>query len=58
MAAFEEGVNYPVIPEMNAYWGPMETAMRSVFDEGVDPRTALQNAYESIINAVAEMRDQ
>ncbi|MHB1294874.1 MAG: sugar ABC transporter substrate-binding protein [Anaerolineae bacterium] len=48
VAAFEEGVPFPVNPEMSFYWESMDTALQSVFDEGADPATALQTAQESI----------
>ena len=40
VAAFEGGTAFPVIPEMGAYWGPMDTALKSVFDESGDPTFA------------------
>ncbi len=55
VAAFEGGTAFPVIPEMGAYWGPMDTALKSVFDEGADPAAALQTAFDSITAAIAEM---
>jgi arabinogalactan oligomer/maltooligosaccharide transport system substrate-binding protein len=56
MVALEGGVNFPVIPEMNAYWGPMETAMRSVFDQDVNPADALAQAADIINTEVAKIR--
>ena len=56
MEAFAAGAVFPVIPEMGAYWGPMDTALQSVFDEGTDPAEALQQAYDSITAAVEEIR--
>jgi maltose-binding protein MalE len=58
VTAFEEGVAFPVIPEMGAYWGPMDTALKSVFDEGTDPAFALAQAENSINAAVAEIRGE
>ena len=55
MEAFKGGVAFPVIPEMGAYWGPMDTALKQVFDEGADPATALQTAYDSIVAAIEDM---
>jgi len=43
---------------MNAYWAPMETAQKSVFDEGADPAGALARAEESIRAAIADIRGQ
>jgi maltose-binding protein MalE len=54
--AFAGGAAFPVIPEMGAYWGPMDTALKSVFDEGADPAEVLQAAYDSITAAIAEIR--
>jgi maltose-binding protein MalE len=56
MEAFSAGAVFPVIPEMGAYWGPMDTALQSVFDEGMDPAEALQTAYDSVVAAIAEIR--
>jgi len=57
-AAFAAGAAFPVIPEMGAYWGPMDTALQSVFDEGADPAAALSQAYNSITDAIAEIRGE
>jgi arabinogalactan oligomer/maltooligosaccharide transport system substrate-binding protein len=56
--AFEGGAVFPVIPEMGAYWGPGDTLLKSVVDEGADPATALQAAYDAIVAAIAEIRGQ
>jgi maltose-binding protein MalE len=56
--AFKAGTAFPVIPEMGSYWGPMDTALKSVFDEGADPATALQTAYDTIKKAVDELHGQ
>lgn len=56
VAAFGGGVAFPVIPEMGAYWGPMDTALQTVFDEDTDPAAALASAEESINAAIAEIR--
>lgn len=58
VAAFEGGVAFPVIPEMGAYWGPMDTALKSAFDEGTEPASALQKAFNDVSAKVAEMRGQ
>ncbi|MGD8752214.1 MAG: extracellular solute-binding protein [Anaerolineales bacterium] len=58
VVAFEGGVAFPVIPEMGAYWGPMETAIRSVVDEGADPAETLQTAFDAIVPAIAEIRGE
>ncbi|MBC8264913.1 MAG: extracellular solute-binding protein [Anaerolineales bacterium] len=56
--AFAGGTAFPVIPEMGAYWGPMDTALRSVFDEGADPAAVLQQAYNTVVAAVADIRGE
>lgn len=56
--AFELGTAFPVIPEMGAYWGPMDTALKSVFDEGADPAAVLQTAFDSITAGIKEIRGQ
>jgi maltose-binding protein MalE len=53
--ALSGGTAFPVIPEMDAYWRPMETALQSVFDEQADPAGALQVAYDQITVAIEEM---
>jgi maltose-binding protein MalE len=54
--AFEGGTAFPVIPEMGAYWGPMDNALLSVLNEGTDPAEALQEAYDAIVAAIEEIR--
>jgi arabinogalactan oligomer/maltooligosaccharide transport system substrate-binding protein len=56
--AFEGGVPFPVIPEMGAYWGPMDTALQSVFNESADPAATLDAANEAITAAIAEIRGE
>ncbi|MDH5508611.1 MAG: extracellular solute-binding protein [Anaerolineae bacterium] len=55
LTAMAGGVAFPVIPEMGVYWGPMETAIRTVVDEGTDPAVSLQTAYDSVVAALDEM---
>jgi len=56
VAALAGGVAFPVIPELNAYWGPFETALKQVVEEGADSKTALQTAYDAIVAALPEIR--
>jgi maltose-binding protein MalE len=56
--AFADGAAFPVIPEMGSYWGPMDTALKSVFDEGTSPEAALQQAYNTVSAAVDELHGQ
>jgi arabinogalactan oligomer/maltooligosaccharide transport system substrate-binding protein len=57
-AAFAGGAAFPVIPEMGAYWDPMNNALKRVVDEGIDPATALQDAFDAVTAKVAEIRGQ
>jgi maltose-binding protein MalE len=56
VTAFGAGAVFPVIPEMGSYWDSMDTALKSVFDEGADPATALQTAFDNITAKIAELR--
>lgn len=56
--AFAGGAAFPVIPEMGAYWDPMNNALKKAMDEGVDPAVALQEAYDLVVAKVAEIRGQ
>jgi arabinogalactan oligomer/maltooligosaccharide transport system substrate-binding protein len=56
--AFQRGAVFPVIPEMGGYWESMDTALKSVFDEGADPAEALQVAFDSITAKILEIRGQ
>ena len=58
VTAFEGGTAFPVIPEMGAYWESMDNALQSVFDEGTDPAAALQQAENSIVAKIAEIRGE
>jgi arabinogalactan oligomer/maltooligosaccharide transport system substrate-binding protein len=58
VAALAGGAAYPVIPEMGAYWDPMNNALKRVVDESVDPATALQEAFDAVTAKVAEIRGQ
>jgi arabinogalactan oligomer/maltooligosaccharide transport system substrate-binding protein len=53
--AFRGAVAYPILPEINAYWDPLQTAMRSVVNSSLDPVIALQQAFldtEAGINSI------
>ncbi|MFC2015797.1 extracellular solute-binding protein [Chloroflexota bacterium] len=56
--ALAGGAAFPVIPEMGAYWEPMDTALRSFSDEGAEPEAVLSQAYNSVTAAVAEIRGE
>jgi ABC-type glycerol-3-phosphate transport system substrate-binding protein len=56
MAAFENGVTFPINPEAQVYWSVLESALLDIFNRGVDPATALQQAFDVITARLAEMR--
>ncbi len=48
-AAFESGVAYPILPEMSAYWEPLNNALFSIVELDAEPNEALEIA-EDLIN--------
>jgi ABC-type glycerol-3-phosphate transport system substrate-binding protein len=56
MVAFEKGVTFPVNLEAQIYWSVLESALLDVFNRGVDPAIALQQAFDVITARLAEMR--
>jgi arabinogalactan oligomer/maltooligosaccharide transport system substrate-binding protein len=58
LAAFAGGTAFPVIPEMGAYWDPVNNALLSVMEQGTDPAEALQAAHEAVEAKVAEIRGE
>ncbi|MGW8249297.1 MAG: sugar ABC transporter substrate-binding protein [Anaerolineales bacterium] len=52
MVVLEQGVTYPVVPEMAFYGAPLDIALQSIFVDGVQPQAALQTAEETIRAAV------
>jgi arabinogalactan oligomer/maltooligosaccharide transport system substrate-binding protein len=57
-AGLAGGAAFPVIPEMGAYWDPVNNALLSVINEGTDPAAALQAAFDAVVAKVAEIRGQ
>ncbi|WP_139891969.1 maltose ABC transporter substrate-binding protein [Bacillus sp. D386] len=56
MAFLEQAKNavpMPNIPEMQAVWGPMETAYTSIWNDGTDSKKTFDAAKEQIEDAVA-----
>lgn len=53
--ALAGGTEFPVIFQMGAYWGPMDAALHSVYDDGADPAQALQEAYDAIVTNLGDM---
>ena len=56
IAAFDKGVAFPVIPQMGAYWDPMNNAIKKVLDEGTDAAAALTEAFDAVTAKLAEMK--
>jgi maltose-binding protein MalE len=56
VAAFAGGTAFPVIPQMSAYWDPVNNAILAVLDKGTDPATALSEAFKTVSDAVAKMK--
>ena len=56
--AFAGGTAFPVIPEMGAYWDPVNNALLSVIEQGTDPAEALQAAEDAVVAKVAEIRGE
>jgi maltose-binding protein MalE len=57
-AALAGGAAFPVIPEMGAYWDPMNNALLSAITEGKDPAELLQAAFDAVTAKIAEIRGQ
>jgi maltose-binding protein MalE len=56
MQALSQGTMYPFRLEIEFYWEPLNTAIKSVLDEGVDPASALQAAHDQIVAKIAKNR--
>ncbi len=56
MTAFKGAVAYPIRPEINAYWDPLQAAMLSVINGTNDPTSALQQAFLDTESNVAKIR--
>jgi maltose-binding protein MalE len=46
---FKGGTTFPILPEMSVYWEPLNSALFSVMEQGIEPADALQNAFDIII---------
>ncbi len=54
MESFSGGAVFPVIPEMNVYWDPVNSALLSVIEQGIDPANALQTAYDIVVSELED----
>lgn len=57
-AAFAGGTTYPILPEMSAYWGPLNFALESVVEFGAEPSEALDLAEAEVIAKVVEIQGE
>ena len=55
-AAFAHGTQFPVIPEMGAYWDPVNNALLAVVELGSDPMEALLAAEEATIANISDIQ--
>lgn len=52
LTAFGNGTGWIVLPAMGSYWGPTETLIKSVIDEGADPVEALNAAEQAVLDGL------
>ena len=57
-AAFSDGTAMPVVPEMDAYWEPLNFALQSVVEFEVDPVEALSAAEAAILTRISELHQE
>jgi maltose-binding protein MalE len=56
MVALEEGITYPVVPEMGYYPPQMNIALQSIFFDNAEPAVALQAAAEAIRESITSLQ--
>ena len=56
--AFSQAAPLPVIPEMNAYWEPLNIALQSVVEFDIDPAEALSAAEQAIKLKISELHQE
>jgi maltose-binding protein MalE len=52
MVALAKGTPFPVIPEMQFYWEPMQSALVMVLDGKADPSYVLQTTSDAITEKI------
>jgi ABC-type glycerol-3-phosphate transport system substrate-binding protein len=57
LEVFRGSIALPVLPEMNVYWNPMNSALEQFMDNNISPGEALTQAEAEIISLVAELRE-
>jgi maltose-binding protein MalE len=55
---FNGATAFPVIPEMNAYWDPVNNALLTVMEQGADPADVLQEAHDDVLAELAEIQGE
>ena len=58
METFNGAATFPVIPEMSAYWDPVNNALLSVIEQGTNPADALQAAHDDVLAKLAEIHGE
>jgi arabinogalactan oligomer/maltooligosaccharide transport system substrate-binding protein len=58
METFIGATPFPVIPEMSAYWDPVNNALLSVIEQGANPADALQTAHDNVLAKLAEINGE
>lgn len=56
MAAFANGITFPINPEAQVYWNVLESALLDILNRGMDPAVALQQAFDVITVRLTEIR--
>ncbi|MBI3158469.1 MAG: extracellular solute-binding protein [Chloroflexi bacterium] len=54
LAAFGGGTAWIVTPAMGSYWGPTETLIKTVIDEGTDITEALNTAEQAVLDSLSQ----
>jgi arabinogalactan oligomer/maltooligosaccharide transport system substrate-binding protein len=57
METFIDGTAFPILPEMSVYWDPLNNALLSVLEQGVDPEEALEIAEDQVLANLEDMRE-
>jgi arabinogalactan oligomer/maltooligosaccharide transport system substrate-binding protein len=58
METFNGATAFPAIPEMSAYWDPVNNALLSVIEQGTNPADALQAAHDDVLDKLAEIHGE
>lgn len=58
METFVDATPFPVIPEMSAYWDPVNNALLSVIEQGVEPVDALQIAEDEVLANLEDIHQE